>query len=78
MDSGNDRYLLATVGWQHERRVYSVLAHLDIIGDKVWIQYNNTETAIANELADAGIPKSDIVLGYFSPSRREGGDFAVG
>lgn len=79
IDTENDRYIIAAVGWQDNRRVYDTLAHIDIIGDKLWIQRNNTESAIATELAEAGIPKSDIVLGYFSPEhRRESTDFAVG
>ena len=36
-DRANDHYLLMNVGWD-ERRVHGCLVHIDIIGDKLWIQ----------------------------------------
>ncbi|MHC5829213.1 MAG: element excision factor XisI family protein [Nostoc sp.] len=45
--------------------------------DKVWIQNDNTEVGIANELVDRGIPKKDIVLGYKAPYLRGFTDYAV-
>ncbi len=76
-DLANDRYLLTTVGWSNQRRIYSVLVHIDILGDKLWIQHDGTETGVATELVDAGIPKSEIVLAYYARAHRELGDFAV-
>jgi hypothetical protein len=76
-DTENNRYLLTTVGWNGFRRIYSVLVHIDIIDGKLWIQHDGTETGVATQLVDAGIPKSEIVLGYQSQPRRELGDFAV-
>ena len=51
--------------------------HLDLISDKIWIQYDGTEVAVANQLVECGIPKEDIVLGYHSPFMRQFNGFAV-
>ncbi|MDC0835681.1 fatty-acid oxidation protein subunit alpha [Leptolyngbya valderiana BDU 20041] len=77
-DTQNDRYQVATVGWDGDRRVFSCLVHIDIQGDKVWIQYDGTEVGIANELVELGIPKQSIVLGFHDPNARRFTEFAVG
>ncbi|MBE9078283.1 XisI protein [Romeria aff. gracilis LEGE 07310] len=77
IDKDNHHYLLIETGWQNDRRIYGTLIHIDIIGEKVWIQHDGTETGIANELTDLDIPKDQIVLAYKSPERRKITDFAV-
>jgi hypothetical protein len=44
---------------------------------RVWIQLDNTEDGIAEELISAGIPKQDIVLGFHEPEIRPYTGFAV-
>ncbi len=63
-DTKNDRYIVMSVGWEHPKRIHGCIAHLDIIGVKVWILQDSTESGIAYDLEAAGIPKSDIVLGF--------------
>jgi hypothetical protein len=53
------------------------MAHLEIRDGKIWILTDNTEEGIATELADAGIAKDRIVLGFYPPALREMGEFAV-
>ena len=43
--------------------VFIVQFHFDIIENKIWIQRNNTNVVIENDLLDLGVPKSDIVFG---------------
>jgi len=76
-DEQNDRYLVVSLGWERPRRVHSCLLHVDIIGGKVWIQEDNTEDGIALELEHAGIPKTDIVLGFHEPEVRQYTEYAV-
>jgi hypothetical protein len=45
---------------------------------KIWIQHDGTEIGIANQLVELGIPKSDIVLAFHSPFKRQFTEFAVG
>jgi hypothetical protein len=44
--------------------------HIDIIDGQVWIQANNTDRLIAEELVAAGIPPEAIVLGLQPPEVR--------
>ncbi|MEL7144350.1 MAG: XisI protein [Cyanobacteria bacterium J06573_11] len=76
-DHEHDRYLLIETGWQNHKRIYGPSLHIDIKGDKVWIQHDGTEDGIAYELEAAGIPKELIVLAYRSLERRKLTGYAV-
>ncbi|MFB2921571.1 MULTISPECIES: XisI protein [Aerosakkonema] len=77
-DIERDRYLMFHVGWRGERRVFGCVIHIEIKQEKIWIQRDGTEVGIAKELIKAGVPKSDIVLGYRSPYMRKFTELAVG
>ena len=77
-DTQRDRYQISHLGWHHKRWVHHCIIHLDIRHEKIWIFYNSTEHDIAADLVDLGVPKRDIVLGFYSPSMRELSDYAVG
>jgi XisI protein len=66
-----DHYQVVNIGWNGDRRVYGCVIHIDIRGQKVWIQHNSTELQIAQELAAMGIPREDIILGFQAPYVRE-------
>lgn len=61
-DQKADRYLLLTIGWQGRRRVNTIVLHLDIRNQQVWIQCNNTDQDIVKELVEHGVAEEDIVL----------------
>lgn len=63
-DREHDHYQLVHAGWNKNRRNYGCLIHMDLKDDKIWIQYDGTETGVANELRALGVPKEDIVLAY--------------
>jgi len=44
--------------------VHGSVIHLDIRGDKVWVQYDGTTRPVVEELEAAGIPREDIVLAF--------------
>ena len=77
MDTPHDRYTLTHVDFDGERYRSHLLAQLEIRNGKIWILTDNTEEGIAPELVAEGIPKDQIVLGYYSPGMRAQGDFAV-
>jgi hypothetical protein len=62
-DRDRDHYQLVSLGWQGDRRFYSCLMHLDIKNGKIWIQRNQTDLLIAQQLVALGVPREDIVLG---------------
>ncbi len=76
-DRSADHYLLMIAGREGVRRVHGCLVHIDIVGDKIWIQRDGTEDGIASGLLKAGIPKDQIVLGFRSPEMRKHTEFAT-
>lgn len=77
-DTVNDHYQIITVGWNDYHRIHASLLHIDIRGEKIWIQYDGTEEGVATRLVELGVPKSDIVLAFHAPFRRQFTGFAVG
>ncbi|MCC3406490.1 MAG: XisI protein [Microcoleus sp. PH2017_10_PVI_O_A] len=69
-DLENDCYMLLSIGWFQGRRIHDCVIHMDIIDGQVWIQANNTDRSIAEELVAAGIPPQLIVLGLQPPEVR--------
>jgi hypothetical protein len=76
-DTENDRYLLLNVGWQKTQRVHHCILHFDIKGEKIWLQENNTDIEVDEDLEEFGITKQEIVVGFHHPSMREYSDFAI-
>ena len=76
-DDKRGHYLLMSAGWQGHNFIYGTIFHIDIRKDgKIWVQQDNTDAAIVEDLLEKGIPKSDIVLGFHSPYMRKLTDFA--
>jgi hypothetical protein len=76
-DDEKGHYEVIRLGWDDHRRVHGCLLHVDIRGDKIWIQRDGTEEGIANELVEAGIPREQIVLAFHNPDTRKHTGFAV-
>ncbi|ACB00957.1 excision controlling factor protein, XisI like protein (plasmid) [Picosynechococcus sp. PCC 7002] len=62
-DEKKDRYLLVHLGWNDQQRIYSCVLHLEIQEEKIWIQNNQTDQSITEELLEKGVPKIDIISG---------------
>ncbi len=76
-DPDKNHILLMRLGWNYPHYMHTALFHFEIIGNKVWILQNNTETLIASELVERGIAPSQIVLGFQPEHRRPHTGFAV-
>lgn len=63
-DVQQDRYAVIANGWDGDQRVNFIVAHVEIIRDKVWVQADNTDVVIAHKLEEAGVAQQDIVLGF--------------
>src|SRR5438552_14423862 len=77
VDREHDHYEVMQVGWDGGRRVHGTIIHIDIRGGKVWIEYNGTDARLGEELVVAGIPQSDIVLGFQPGELRSLAGFGV-
>lgn len=76
-DGERDHYQLVVLGWQGYRRFYSVLMHFDIKDGKIWIQRNDTDRLLAQELLELGVQRGDIVLGLQPAYAREDTGYSV-
>jgi hypothetical protein len=76
-DETADIYLVVVEGWQNVRRLHGCLVHVEIKGDKIWIQQDGTEHGVAAELLAADVPRNSIVLGFKSPQNRGHTQFAA-
>jgi XisI protein len=77
VDREHDHYEVMHVGWDGVRRVHGSVVHIDIIGGKVWVQYDGTTRPVAEELVAAGIPREEIVLGFHPEDVRHHTGFAT-
>ena len=77
IDREHHRYQLITVGWNRDRRIWGCVIHIDIKGQKIWIQHDGTEEGVANLLVEKGVPKQEIVLAFHAPYKRQYTGFAV-
>ncbi len=78
-DTERDHYQIVHTGWQNSStRLYGCAVHVDIKDGKIWVQHDGSEVAIADQLAELGVPKQDIVLAYQAPHVRQYTDFAIG
>ncbi len=76
-DEAQDRYQLIALGWQGKRRVHGCVIHIDLKGEKVWLQHDSTDAEIAQMLVERGVPAKHIVLGFQPKHYRQHTGFAV-
>lgn len=77
-DTEHDHYQIVDLGWDKHHRIYNCVMHLDIKSHKIWIQRNQTDKLIADELVVMGVLKQDIVLGLQPVYAREYTGYGVG
>ncbi|NEQ38562.1 MAG: XisI protein [Okeania sp. SIO3I5] len=77
-DTVRDHYQIVYLGWENDHLIHSCPIHIDIKGEKIWLQWNGTEIDIAEELVTNGVAKKDIVLGFHTPFMRKFTEYSVG
>ncbi len=77
IDPEKGHYQILLIGWLHGSRVHGTTIHIDVTGDKVWVQHDSTSLGVVDDLMEAGIPKENIVLGFKPPHVRPLTGFAV-
>jgi hypothetical protein len=78
IDKERQHYQVLVSGWQGTKRTYGILVQIDVKGDLIWVQEDNTDYRVADALVEAGIPKDKIVLGFHAPYKRQYTGFATG
>lgn len=69
-DDERMRYMALWIGWHEYQRVHQCAVHIDIIGDEIAIQRNDTEDLVVTELVNMGIPQEKIRLNFIHPKHR--------
>jgi hypothetical protein len=76
-DRENNSFQLLSIGWRGNHYMFGPIFHFDIIDGKIWMQCNNTEWEVVDELMAAGVDRQDIVLGFVPPYSRQYSGFAT-
>ncbi|MBW4595104.1 MAG: XisI protein [Brasilonema angustatum HA4187-MV1] len=77
LDEQRHQYLWLRCGWDDKKRVQHIILYLQIQNGKIWVEEDNTDLGIVDDLLAAGIPKTDIILGFHHPSKRALTEFAI-
>lgn len=76
-DDEHGNYVLLQAGWRGDDYLQGAVIYIQLIDGKIWVQYDGTEYGVANDLVEAGIYQSNIVLGFRHPSIRRYTDFSL-
>ena len=79
IDLSGNHFQLVRIGWHNLKYLYAVLIHFDINAEtgNIWVQQNNTEILLDEELGARGIPKNNLVIGFRPAEMRPYSDFAL-
>ena len=67
-DDHHGQYMVMRIGWRAETRVHRPLFNLRLRDGKIHVEVDWTKEGIANELMQAGVPASNIVLAFNRPN----------
>jgi len=82
-DKQTHHYMLVRTGWDEWQNkktfVNEIVIHFHLAEDtgKIWLLANNTDVPITDPLHKAGVPASEIVLGFHAPSLRTAYGYAL-
>ncbi|MUG94509.1 XisI protein [Scytonema sp. UIC 10036] len=75
-DEVHDRYLILLMGWHKDEWIKSVMIHIRLQDNKIWIEEDWTEDGVATDLLRNGIAREEIVLAFHPPHVRQYSEFA--
>lgn len=76
-DEKREQYLWFRFGWEGKKQLQYIIMYICIKNSKVWVEADATNLCVVDDLLSAGIPQSDIVLGFHHPSKRGLTEFAT-
>lgn len=77
LDEERNQYLWFRFGWDNKKLIQHIIIYLCIKNGKIWVEEDATNLCVVDDLLSAGIPQSDIVLGFHHPSKRGFTEFAT-
>ncbi|MEH2386639.1 MAG: XisI protein [Nostoc sp.] len=76
-DEQRDQYLWFRFGWNDKKQIQHIIMYLCIKNGKIWVEEDATNLCVVDDLLSAGIPQTEIVLGFHHPSKRGFTEFAT-
>ncbi|MDY6939566.1 MAG: XisI protein [Cyanobacteriota bacterium] len=76
-DEQREQYLLLLMGWHEDERIKSVMIHIRLKNDKIWIEEDWTEEGAIADLLQKEIAPEEIVLAFHPPHLRPYTEFAI-
>jgi XisI protein len=77
-DPTQQHFQVVVSGWDGQKRVHTMLVHIAIRDNLIWLEEDLTDAEIAEQLIEQGIPRDHIVLGFQAPYKRGLHGFATG
>ena len=65
------------MGWDKDERIKTVMIHIRLKDDKIWIEEDWTEDGVATDLLEKGVARKEIVLAFHPPNVRQYTEFAI-
>jgi hypothetical protein len=78
LNNQNGHSQILDLGWEDQKFVQDIMAHIDLREDFVWVQADNTTHGIVEALLKQRISKNRIVLGFHAPHKQPYTGFATG
>jgi hypothetical protein len=76
-DDKTGQYALLSIGWMQGERIGGNILLIRIKGGTIWVEEDGTDSPFADELVAAGVPHTNIVLGFQPPEARRYTEFAA-
>jgi XisI protein len=54
-DDERMHYMVLWIGWHEYKRIHQCAVHIDIVGDRIFLECNDTEDSVVTQLVDMGI-----------------------
>ena len=76
-DEQTDNYVYIYTGWKNGRHIHATIVHIGIRDGKIHVFHDGIEDSIAQDLLDAGVLPSELVIERHPPSVRHLTPYAV-
>jgi XisI protein len=77
-DTANHHYQVLVSGWVGMKRTFGIAVHIHFKNGLVWVEEDNTDYGVVEEMVRRGFHKNEIVLAFHAPYKRQHTGYATG
>lgn len=77
INSDRTDFVIISMGFKGKKFIHHVVYHIQIKDGKIWILQNNTDVDLGGHFEDEGVPRQDIVIGYYHEEERASTKYAI-